>query len=288
MQRRSTNKTGYWLGLAAVIVVLVAGYAWLNKSPPSVDGEYASPPPEQPAPETDAQMPDDVPAPPPVEHPLDVGAAPTAAPLPALDRSDADVRAAAAEALGEGPVEAFLIPQQIVRRLVATINSLDGDPVPMRVRSVPRIPEALVVQRNGKRMTLDPANAERYEAFVSAMQAVDTRTLVAVYRRYYPLFQQAYEQLGYPGHYFNDRVIEIIDHLLRTPQVEGPIELSQPKVLLLYADPALERRSSGQKLLIRMGPDNAKAVKDKLREVRAVLAQLSAGAAGPATQGGEG
>ena len=34
-----------------------------------------------------------------------------------------------------------------------------------------------------------------------------------------------------------------------------------------FADPTLEERSAGQKFLIRMGPANAAAVKDKLREL---------------------
>jgi len=38
-----------------------------------------------------------------------------------------------------------------------------------------------------------------------------------------------------------------------------------------YADPALEARPSGQKLLMRMGPDNAAAIKAKLMELRALI-----------------
>ena len=38
-----------------------------------------------------------------------------------------------------------------------------------------------------------------------------------------------------------------------------------------YADPDLESRSAGQKLLIRMGPANARIIKAKLREFRAEI-----------------
>ena len=77
---------------------------------------------------------------------------------------------------------------------------------------------------------------------------------------------------GSIGKYFNDRLVEAIDDLLKTPDVTGPIRLVRPKVFFEYADPALEGRSAGQKLLIRMGPDNAAAIKAKLRELRAVVA----------------
>jgi hypothetical protein len=38
-----------------------------------------------------------------------------------------------------------------------------------------------------------------------------------------------------------------------------------------FADPALEARPAGQKLLIRMGPDNAATIKSKLMELRALV-----------------
>jgi hypothetical protein len=38
-----------------------------------------------------------------------------------------------------------------------------------------------------------------------------------------------------------------------------------------FVDPALEARPAGQKLLIRMGPDNAAAIKAKLMELRALI-----------------
>jgi hypothetical protein len=92
-----------------------------------------------------------------------------------------------------------------------------------------------------------------------------------VYERLYPLFQQAYEDLGYPGKYFNDRLVETIDDMLQAPEVAAPIQLVQPKVFWEYADASLESRSAGQKLLIRMGPANARLIKAKLRDFRAEI-----------------
>jgi hypothetical protein len=106
---------------------------------------------------------------------------------------------------------------------------------------------------------------------VRALEAVDSAKLVALYVRFYPLFQQAYAELGYPSRYFNDRVFEVIDHLLATPDVRGPIALVQPKVLYEYADPALQDLSAGQKMLVRMGPENEAKVKAKLRELKKAL-----------------
>jgi hypothetical protein len=100
------------------------------------------------------------------------------------------------------------------------------------------------------------------------VRSTDTTVLANTYFRLYPLFQQAYEDLGYPGQYFNDRLVEVIDDMLKAPEIPGPIQLTQPKVFYEYADPKLESLSAGQKLLIRMGPANEAIMKAKLRELR--------------------
>ena len=89
-----------------------------------------------------------------------------------------------------------------------------------------------------------------------------------MYRRFYPLFQKSYERLGYPNAYFNDRVVEIIDHLLETPEAETPTRLVRPHVLYEFEDSDLESLSSGQKLLIRMGSEHAAYIKRALRGLR--------------------
>ena len=102
-------------------------------------------------------------------------------------------------------------------------------------------------------------------------EAVKTKQLVAVYVRFYPLFQQAFKDLGYPSGYFNDRLIEVIDDLLAAPDLQGPVKLVRPKVMYQFADPDLEARSAGQKILIRMGSENAARIKAKLKEIRREL-----------------
>jgi hypothetical protein len=116
--------------------------------------------------------------------------------------------------------------------------------------------------------TIGERNAARYLPYVRLAESVDLAKLVAVYVRYYPLFQQAYTELGYPTGYFNDRLVQVIDHLLAAPDIEGPVKLVQRKVLYEFADPEFEARSAGQKMLIRIGAANAARLKAKLREIR--------------------
>ena len=101
--------------------------------------------------------------------------------------------------------------------------------------------------------------------------ATDPKKLVELYVQLYPLFQQAYEKLGYPKKYFNDRLIVVLDNLLAAPNIKEPVKLVQPKVYYQYADPDLEARSIGQRILMRTGSKNEAAVKAWLREIRQEL-----------------
>jgi hypothetical protein len=107
---------------------------------------------------------------------------------------------------------------------------------------------------------------------VRALEAVDPQRMAAIYFRLYPLFQQAYVELGYPNGYFNDRLVEVIDHLLEAPDVVEPTRIAAPHVLYEYADGDLESLSSGQKLVMRMGAANEARVKAKLRAIRTEVA----------------
>jgi hypothetical protein len=206
-----------------------------------------------------------------IAHPIEGDTAAGAAALPALNDSDQVVHDSLAGVIGRRAVEQFLAPQNIVRHVVATVDNLPRRKVAVDLRPVKPTGGQTVIATQGDITTLGDANFARYGPLVKALEATDAKELALVYQRLYPLFQQSYEDLGYPGKYFNDRLVEVIDDLLEAPQVAGPIKLVQPKVFYEYADADLEARSAGQKLLIRMGPANERAVKAKLREFRAVI-----------------
>jgi hypothetical protein len=192
-------------------------------------------------------------------------------PLPTLNDSDPAVASRLDQVIGNANVAQFLVPESVVRHVVVTVDNLPRKKVAVERRPVKATPGSAAVTSAGESTTLSDANYARYEPFIKLVQNTDSTKLTEFYFHFYPLFQQAYEDLGYPNAYFNDRVIEVIDHLLATPDVRGPISLTQPKVSYEFADPKLENRSEGQKLLIRMGPQNAAALKKKLRDIRAQI-----------------
>jgi hypothetical protein len=259
-----------WAIPAAVILVAGGLGYWYR-----VRSQAASPEPvaaAQPSTVTEA------PAEPAIAHPLDAPSAAEAQVLPQLDASDAPVAASLQTLAGESAVADWLVPDGIVRRFVATVDNLPRSKVAERLRPLKPAPGRFVVQRETpdaaaqERITLAADNYARYDAAIRVLAALDMQQVAMVYRRYYPLLQRAYEDLGYPGRYFNDRLVAVIDHLLATPLPEGSLELTQPKVLFEFADPAIEARSAGQKLLIRMGPGHAAIIRKQLAALRAAIA----------------
>ena len=120
--------------------------------------------------------------------------------------------------------------------------------------------------------SIDAKNYARYAPYMKLAENVDPRTLVTWYVHWYPLFQQAYQQLGFPQGYFNDRLLAAIDNMLAAPNVQSPPALVKTADgHYAFADPTWEALSVGQKLMIRIGPENERAVKNKLRSIRALL-----------------
>jgi hypothetical protein len=191
-----------------------------------------------------------------------------AASLPALEQSDSSMREGLAALFGRTGFEALFHPQDIVRRIVATIDNLPREKLALRLMPVRPAAGRFAAAGAEESHVISAENSARYLPFVRLAEAVDTAKLAAFYTRHYPLFQQAYKELGYPSGYFNDRLIEVIDHLLAAPEIKGPIHLAQRKVLYEFADPELESHSAGQKTLIRIGTGNAARVKEKLRDLR--------------------
>ena len=199
-------------------------------------------------------------------------AIPPPPPLPDLDESDPEVANALGEAFGADPVARLLVDSQLVRKLVVTVDNLPREKISMRLRAVKSAPGRFEPGGTIDGPMLTEANYGRYAPYVELVNATDAAGAVALYQYYYPLLQEAYEELGYPESVFNDRVIEVIDDLLAAPEINRPVRLTRPHVLYKFEDQRLEALSAGQKMMIRMGPSNASVVKAKLREIRERLA----------------
>lgn len=270
------------VGTVAVLAGAVGAYWWYFVREPQ---ELSLPAPVAPA-APPAQVAASPPAPPPapaIAHPLEPAA--SAVPLPALDESDGVAIQALTELIGAKPFADLFDSENLVRRIVVMVDNLPRAKLGRRMTPVKPAPGAFRVSGEGDTRAVAADNAGRYKAYVRLAEAVDTAKLVDVYRRLYPLFQRAYAELGNSDGYFNDRLVEVIDHLLATPTPPSPLRLVRPKIFYEFADSDLEARSSGQKILLRMGTQNAERIKAKLRELRSAITADKVGALSSMRQG---
>ena len=288
------NQTRKWLiaGLAVVGLGAAAFFWWQQNQSQSVPPEPPPRPkaivkPVAPAPVAPPPVPEVAPPPPPppppIRHPIEQIQAPApkpaAQPLPALGASDKVLKDALTDLLTRKTVLTFLNLDDFVRRCVATVDNLAQGHAASRLWPVVPTPERFLVDERADGVFMADANSARYTPFVRFATSINTAKAAALYARLYPLFQQAYEELGYPGKYFNDRLVEVIDQMLLAPelsqpvkltltQVQGPIPSSQPWTRYEFDDPALEALPAGQKIMIRMGRENELLVKAKLKDLR--------------------
>jgi hypothetical protein len=249
------GRLGISAGAIAIAAALgYAGWLWYVSRP---GGEA---PPPAPAASTPAVHGEEGPS-----HPVAVD---PSQPLPALAESDGPFVEALTGIAGLHSVSRLLVPSNHIRNIVATVDALAREKVSRRIFPLEPVPGRFRTESRGGGEAFGAANARRYDAIVRMIAAVRPEQAAAAYRRFYPLFQQAYRELGYPKGYFNDRLVEVLDDLAQVPDLAFPIPVVQPNVMYKYADPDLESLPAGQKMLLRLGPENLAVVVPQIKAFR--------------------
>lgn len=261
----------YWIVVLAVLIAVIAGVMFFSapdeapeERPVDLRPTPAEPEPEpEPLPEPEPiAMPE--PEPEPEPEPIE---------LPDLDTSDAFVREQAEVLSSDGSLSWLLATEELVRKFTVMVeNMAEGD--------MPRDPVAFlapresfsVVKRDGRTL-LNPEGYDRYDRVTNVVATVEASQAVAFLHLIEPLMGDAYAELGVQEPEIDDRIVAAIDVLLATPEVSGPIELTQPSVMYEFADPQLEALAPAQKQLLRMGPENGARLRAKLEEIRALLVE---------------
>lgn len=267
--------------LALIIALAAAWYFWLRPAEKLSEPMASAPVPQQVAPPaaiTPLAPLAPTPAPAVIRYPLAGAALPGALTLPDLSRSDESFLM-----LIERRLLALMSGEAAIMRIVSTVDNLPRHKLPAEAMPLKPLPGRLLTTGKGPALALDPRNAARYRPYVAAIQAANVGQLVTIYRNFYPLFQQAYEALDEGNGYFNDRLVEALEDLLAAPEPASPVYLRRAAGAYVFADPALEARSAGQKLLIRAGNAHARAIKIRLREILDLVKQP---ATGPSAEAG--
>lgn len=266
-------------------LAVLAGLGWAVRSLLLATDSALPPVPVQiPGTRTEAERPPTVttPAPSlaaqasePLPVPVESTPAPGAAaepPLPGLATSDEEVRASLQDVLPP-PVQPALGADELIRRLAAMASSFARGKVLRDKLALPGAKGTLRVEERGDRIYLSVENTSRYDALVDTVASLDVDALARWFRRYEPLMQQAWAELGDGEGDVRGAILQGLDVLIAAPDLQGDIELVQPSVFYRYADPAIEALPDSQKLMIRIGQGNREVLRRKAERLRDALAR---------------
>ncbi len=193
-------------------------------------------------------------------------AAPAAPNLPATE-GDALARQLGAELSRASEWAKWLTEADIVRRLVAAVNLVAEGNSPRPVLGF-LIPDGqFEVVRRARSIHASPKSYARYETVTRVLTSIDATATGKAYGRMKPYIDSAFAQIGRPGQSFDTILHQAIGTLTSTPVAEAEPELEEKGALYAYRDPKLEQLSAAQKHLLRMGPDNARAIQAWLKKL---------------------
>ncbi|MBM4219594.1 MAG: DUF3014 domain-containing protein [Gammaproteobacteria bacterium] len=90
--------------------------------------------------------------------------------------------------IGTPRFEALLVPDDFVRKVVATVDSLTREDVAARMNPAQPLAGSFVAAGEGDALVLGAANFARYAAWVELVDSLDADATAALYRRLYPQF----------------------------------------------------------------------------------------------------
>lgn len=187
--------------------------------------------------------------------------------LPELEASDADYTQ---DLLAVSPqLKLGVFKNEQIRKTIFSINDIaQGLRPPLKhLREIPFTQPFSVTQEGGG-IYMSTQGYHRYDEIAQAINSIDTRGAVALYKKYLPLFQSVFSEFSYPDNYqVLDSIKAATGKVLQAPVITEKIQLVRPSVRYKFADPELEKLSALDKQMLRMGPDNTRLIQNKMREL---------------------
>jgi hypothetical protein len=156
---------------------------------------------------------------------------------------------------------------ELVSKFVGFIYALAEGDIDYRMLPLQSPKERFSVSNNGDEIYLKVESYQRYSQYAEAFAELDVERAIAVYKFFWPMLDQLFQQYGEPEKTLHGELLESLDLLLAAPELDKPPRLIRPTVYYQFADPRLEALPGAQKQLVRMGPENTRLIKNKLRSL---------------------
>ena len=192
--------------------------------------------------------------------------------LPPLDESDDVVRGLVRELSSNPSVAAWLTTDNLIRNFVVVVSNIaSGEPAARQV-TVLRPKGGFQTEERGEDLFINSRSYSRYLPLATAATSVNPEGAAKLYSTLKPRIDEAYAELGQGNTTFDQTLERALVLLLRTPTPQGRVPVEpNGAVGYRFADPALEKLTPTQKMLIRFGPENQRAVQTSLRNIALAL-----------------
>ena len=255
--------------LVALVCVVAAGVVVLTGIWPQEDTAIVEPTPVAPAPPEKETPPINLPEP---AIPAVIPAPePAVEALPSLSESDDAVRDALAEIPLGTAGQQYLMPSNIIERSASLIYLTAQGDVPYKLLPIARPKAPFTIADDGTQVVADPEGFARYDPITRWVESLDSAAIIDAFARFLPLFREAWGFYGEDPAYFDLAVIETLDTIIATPEIDITDErLIRKEAIWIYESPTIESLAPVQKQILRMGPSNAEVIKQKAVQVRAL------------------
>ena len=247
-----------WWVICAVVLVGAAGagvYLWKSRHPTAASTQASQAAPA--AVPRDAQR-------------APLGSTAEAIDVPPLPESDPAVRQLVQLMSTHPQVMAWLATDGLIRNFTVVVGNIADGHTPAKQLGVLKPKGPFRTRREADGLHVDPAGYARYDDLANAVASIDPQAAARVYTTLKPRLEEAHRELGATEPF--DRTLEdAIVRLVTTPTaIDSRLEPKGAEAYR-YADPRLESMTDAQKLLLRMGPANARKVQDKLKAIGLAL-----------------
>jgi hypothetical protein len=210
------------LAVAGVLLLGFLVYYFTSESEVTVQDTVAIPEEKPPV----VEVPEPTPMPEPTPEVAEEPEAPAFV-LPRLDSSDQLIRDGAVSLTRHEGINTWLGSKQLIRKVVAfTDNVANGNIAKEPAAALAPRGQMVVDEVEEGVYVVNPRSYERFNNATNILLSLDTERSVEFYLLLRPLFQEAYEELGYPSGNFDQVVLSSIGRLLETPKTKVPKSLS--------------------------------------------------------------
>lgn len=166
--------------------------------------------------------------------------------------------------------------KHIIRKYLLIMNDISQNQLLYKHRKFLKLPKEIVVKNDSRGLYLAKESYDRFNRLADAIASIDTQKGIDLYITFKPLFEQVYEEFGYPEEYkLEDIFLKAAASVLNAPRQKGRVAVVRHSLRYKFSDKNLEALNDVEKLMLRMGPENTKKIQEKLRQLVAAIVILS-------------